>query len=180
MERGMNEEDRAYVRGHVVADGEERSPEGPRRDEAEQHVGVVDGGGVKQRGVGLGERAHGGEHRSAGEAAQVLSAARPPQRSRSGSGGGRRRPRVRRRLHFFPNRVRVRVGSVFRLCSSDDVGTVVGFGGSGMDMSLWPLADFAFLQTAFLSFSDKLLILLFPGKNRITNRRLCQHLGGLG
>ena len=125
MERGMNEEDRAYVRGHVVADGEERSPEGPRRDEVEQHVGVVDGGGVEQRGVGLGERAHGGEHRSAGEAAQVPRAARPPQRSRSGSGGGGRRPRVRRRLHFFPNRVRVRVGSVFRLCSSDDVGIVL-------------------------------------------------------
>ena len=100
MERGMNEEDRAYVRGHVVADGEERSPEGPRRDEAEQHVGVVDGGGVKQRGVGLGERAHRGEHRSAGEAAQVPRAARPPQRSRGG--GRRRRPRVRGRLHFFP------------------------------------------------------------------------------
>ena len=102
MERGMSEEDRAYVRGHVVADGEERRPGGPRRDEAEQRVGVVDGGGVEQRGVGLGERAHGGEHRSAGEAAQVPRAARPPQRSRGGGGRRRRRPRVRGRLHFFP------------------------------------------------------------------------------
>ena len=99
----MSEEDRAYIRGHVVADGEERRPGGPRRDEAEQRVGVVDGGGVEQRGVGLGERAHGGEHRSAGEAAQVARAARPPQRSRGGGGGGGGgRPRVRGRLHFFP------------------------------------------------------------------------------
>jgi len=114
MERGMSEEDRAYVRGHVVADGEERRPGGPRRDEAEQRVGVVDGGGVEQRGVGLGERAHGGEHRSAGEAAQVPRAARPPQRSRGGGAS-----------IFFPHRVGVRVGSVFRLCSSDDVGIVL-------------------------------------------------------
>lgn len=87
------------IRGHVVADGEERRPGSPRRDEAEERVGVVDRGGVEQRGVRLGERAHGGEHRGARDAAQVPRAARPPQRPRGGGGG--RRPRLRGRLHFL-------------------------------------------------------------------------------
>lgn len=138
--RETSEDGRAYARGHVVADGEERRPGGPRRDEAEERVGVVDGGCVEQRGVGLGESAHGGEHRSAREASQVPRAARPPQRSRSGGGG--RRPRVRGRLHFFPH-PRLLAWAGFFLSSSDDVGT---FG-----CGLWPLG-FGFLQTGFLFF----------------------------
>ena len=81
----------------MVADGEERRAGGPRVDEAVEGVGVVDGGGVEQRHVRLGDGADGADHRGAGEAAEVARAASPPQRPRR-----RHRRRVGGRLHLLP------------------------------------------------------------------------------
>lgn len=85
------------IRGHMVADGEERRAGRARGDEAVEGVGVVDGGGVEQRHVRLGDGAHGAYHRGARDAAQVPRTAGPPQRPRC-----RRRRGVGGHLHLLP------------------------------------------------------------------------------
>ena len=73
-------------------------------------------------------------------------------------------------IFFPPTFFSYCVGSVFRLCPSDDVGTLVGFGGSRLDMSFVPFTGFAVLQTFFCLFVKKknnsflLSVLNFRGK----------------
>lgn len=67
-------------RGHVVADGDQRSPLRPISNETEQRLGVVDLGRVEDIGDDLSEGADGHDHDPAGDPSAVIRSRRPLQR----------------------------------------------------------------------------------------------------